>query len=124
MDKEKMKALFELAGVKVLSFWELKNQYWPGDVNHFQIRKEFPWWLVLTPFGLIQVGWRKRVISIDWASTDVRTILTEDVVTKEETYVHAWGYFKAAEYLTTWKEVAETLQRAGKLEPKIDIPFS
>jgi hypothetical protein len=61
-----------------------------------------PWWLVRTPAGLVQIGWRKRVINIDWSDTDVRTVVTSDDVTKTETYVHAWSEAKALEYLSAF----------------------
>lgn len=53
-----------------------------------------------TPKGLIQIGWRKRVISIDWSDTGIRRVVTEDDVTKDDTMVHAYSYAKALAYLT------------------------
>jgi hypothetical protein len=64
-----------------------------------------PWWLVRVPNGLIEIGWRKRVISIDWTETDVRSLVTSDDVTKSETKVHAWSMENALTYLKTWNEI-------------------
>ena len=57
------------------------------------------WFLVTTKIGVIKIGWRKRVIEIDWSETDIRRIISDDDVTKDQTMIHAWGYEKAAEYL-------------------------
>lgn len=98
MKQEQVKGLFALAGIDVLRMWELPNQYWPDA--YVEERKNSPWWLVKTPKGLIEMGWRKRVISIRWDDTEIRRVVTEDDVTKDETMVHAWGYDKALAYLT------------------------
>ncbi len=68
-------------------------------VNQYDPEREDPWWLVKTKHGLIEIGWRKRVISIDWSETPIQKIITEDDVTKSETMVHAWSVNKAIEYL-------------------------
>lgn len=107
-DIEKFKALFMLAGIEVASCHELANKYWPDAYT--QLREENPWALMVTSFGPVVIGWRKRVISINWADTKVRAVVTEDSVTKDETLVHAWTYAKALEYLTT-------LARESKKDP-------
>ena len=112
-DEQKMRALFTLAGIEILSVWRLPNGYWPEvlpddwsdqrQVSDFlryaEIRASSPWWLVKTHAGLVKIGWRKRVINIDWSDTAIRAIITEDDVTKTETLVHAWSDLKAVEYL-------------------------
>lgn len=98
MTKEQMQALFLLAGINILAYWELPNNYWPD--SYVELRKNSPWWLVKTTKGMVRIGWRKRVISIHWEDTDIRQVITEDDVTKDETMVHAWSYLKALEYLT------------------------
>ena len=110
MTKEQMLALFLLAGIRVDSQDELPNEYWPRVPNYQQLRDESPWWLVHTEFGMVKIGWRKRVISIDWRRTAVRAVVTEDDVTKDDTYVHAYSYVKALEYLTALRRaVPETV---------------
>jgi len=65
--------------------------------------KHLPWFIVTTPVGRIKIGWRKRVISIDW--TDTRGTKTADElfssedVTKEHRLIHAWDISKAREYI-------------------------
>lgn len=102
MNENEMLALFLLAGIDVLASWKLANDYWPDDPEHAQRRNESPWWLVRTKYGMIRLGWRKRVIAIDWKDTALRTkTITRDDVTTTEYMVHAWSYAKAVEYLTT-----------------------
>lgn len=107
MDKEHMLALFVLAGIEVKHADELPNNYWPRVPEYQELRDESPWWLVQTEFGAIKIGWRKRVISVDWERTSVRAVVTEDEVTKGEDHVHAWTYAKAVEYLTRFQRIAK-----------------
>ena len=113
MNEESMKALFLLAGLDIESFYKLENPYWPDCEEYAEVRRKSPWWLVKTKHGLIKIGWRKRVINIDWSDTpyhsgvskfaDGRDIdaLTNDDVTKDESMVHAWSYAKAVQYLSS-----------------------
>lgn len=108
MKIEKVKALFLLADFKVQSTYELTNQYWPEA--YVELIQKNPWWLVKTEYGLIKIGWRKRVISIDWSDTLYQAeiigesvwpnSITKDEVTRSETIVHAYSYIKALEYLS------------------------
>ena len=70
----------------------LKNGYDPAD--------EESWFFVKTRYGFIEIGWRKRVLSINWSETPARVIVTTDDVTKGTDMVHAWSVPKAIEYLT------------------------
>jgi hypothetical protein len=62
-----------------------------------------PWFIVTTPAGPITIGWRKRVISIDWSESDIIATADElfplDDVTKSKHLIHAWEYEKAREYV-------------------------
>jgi hypothetical protein len=62
-----------------------------------------PWLLVTTTKGVIKIGWRKRVIYIDWSQSDVLSdaliIFPHENVTKFDRTIHAWSYEKAKEYL-------------------------
>lgn len=114
MTREQAAAIFVLADISVLRMWELPNGYWPcpalppsdaptyemaNALRYRRLREESPWWLVWTPFGLVEIGWRKRVISIDWSDTPVRAEVTADEVTKGATHVHAWSTEDAVRYL-------------------------
>lgn len=107
MPIDKLMALFAIAGIPIIGEpIKLQNKYWQGhDTKYYH-----PWWFVKTARGWIEIGWRKRVISIDWTDTDIRRVVTDDDVTKGAEYVHAYSEAKASEYLTTlWApEVAAT----------------
>jgi hypothetical protein len=64
-----------------------------------------PWLRVFTTKGPIIIGWRKRVISIDWSKSDVEATAEQlfplEETTKWEQLIHAWGYEKAKQYLQT-----------------------
>jgi hypothetical protein len=74
----------------------IPNEYWPDDA---------PWCLVRGPKGSLKIGWRKRVLNIDWAGLnqgaklDADKLFPGENVTKGDTYIHAWGKEKAVEYL-------------------------
>jgi hypothetical protein len=105
MTENEAKSLFTVAGFRVGRAWELVNQYWgKNDVRG-------PWWLVQTDIGPVRIGWRKRVIEIEWEACSyghqpVRGIVTEDDVTKDQTSVHAYSMVKAALYLAALRDVA------------------
>lgn len=66
-----------------------------------------PWFLCHTSDGDIKIGWRKRVISIEWMDNfkpfDM-SIFDSENVTKWERGIHAWGTEKAYEYIKKVKE--------------------
>lgn len=108
-----VRRIFDCANIPIIHLWELPNGYWPRAtpadwtdaqqvadfVRYAQLREASPWFLVLTSLGLIKIGWRKRVLEIDWSGTSLRTIVTTDEVTKEPYMVHAWSDGKAVGYL-------------------------
>lgn len=65
----------------------------------------FPWFDVTTTRGIFLVGWRKRVIQLDWSRTNVNvdadTLFPEDKVTKHAFMIHAWSYEDLKRYITT-----------------------
>ena len=81
---------------------KIPNQYHSDSVNS-------PWLIVTTKKGRIKIGWRKRVIKIDWSESDIKAspeiLFPKEDVTKgdgrDSSYIHAWGYEKAKEYLNT-----------------------
>lgn len=62
-----------------------------------------PWFMIETPKGRIKIGWRKRVISIDWSLTELdvtgSAVVDQEQVTHGARSVHAWGADKAVEAL-------------------------
>ena len=93
-------ALLALFGDNKIYVKEIPNQYYPDSV--------FPWFTVYTTKGPIRIGWRKRVINIDWSESNIPHF-PEDLFAGEDTtigsrvledrYIHAWGYEKAKEYI-------------------------
>ncbi len=109
-DLEEFKAIFLLANIPVSEWVAIPCKY-TTDGPH--------WFLAIVESGIIEIGWRKRVINIDWSRTKVRKILSEDKVSKEETYIHAWSSTKAIEYLSLWKKEAELIQRKEEIAAEV-----
>lgn len=107
--------LMELAGFDVHSIDKMPNGYWP--LAYKEARAMSPWFLVRTSLGPITIGWRKRVIQIEWDKRMYSGIITEDDTTKEDTMVHAWGYPDAAKYLENLRK-AVTSQRIKEQEER------
>ena len=105
--KENVKAYFSLAGIEILEIEPLVDQYYGGlhDPETFCKRpQECCWWFIQTKVGWIKLGWRKRVVEIDWSYTSIREKVTNDEnVTSETNYVHAWDEAKLLEYLRVLK---------------------
>jgi hypothetical protein len=104
-----VRAMFLLANIDVIAVESIDNEYSPSLID------TLPWWKVQTPFGMIKLGNRKRVISIDWTDTDVRHVVTEDHVTKTDCIVHAWSVGKAVNYLTEVQRFV-TIRASGATE--------
>ena len=124
MTRQDVEGMFGLAHIGILKIWQLPNGYlgpqdppvdefssdaWGHWMADYRWRFERPWWLVQTPHGLIEIGWRKRVILIDWSETRYRGEITVDDVTKNHTMVHAWSIEKAVEYLRRLRDELERL---------------
>ncbi len=62
-----------------------------------------PWFVVTTSVGRIKIGWRRRVISIDWTETQgTKTsdeLFAAEDVTKDARGIHAWSVEKAKAYI-------------------------
>ncbi len=73
----------------------IPNEYCPCDYCP-------PWFIAETPWGKIKIGWRKRVIQIEWKDTqlDLGELFATEEVTKNSWFIHAWGEEKAKEYLS------------------------
>jgi hypothetical protein len=65
--------------------------------------RHLPWYRIGTRIGIFEVGWRKRVISIDWSSTSAEAsaegLFPEESVTKVGRLIHAWSVEDARRYV-------------------------
>ncbi len=121
--------VFAVAGIPVLKKWQLVHSYFhysPGEDIETTKREALyratrPSWLVKTPYGLIQLNLRKRVVDIRWDDTLARCKITGDDVTKGEDFVHAYTLEKAAEYLVCLKrELDARVEGFASLDAKQD----
>ena len=86
---------------------DYKFELLPNGYCHEDCCSHIPWFLFHTIDGDIIMGWRKRVISIEWQenykSFDMDELFSEEEVTKWDEAgkrgIHAWGKEKACEYL-------------------------
>ncbi len=95
VQEEQFRSVFAAAGIPVLGMVAVPNEYC-GCIRCA------PWYDVATPIGTFRLGWRKRVINIDWSRINgipTDSFVGEDV-TMGATFIHAWGNDKAAEYLS------------------------
>jgi hypothetical protein len=93
-NQAEFEAAFLLAGFAYSEVVPIPNGYCSQSCC-----SDTPWFLFATEFGKIKIGWRKRVINIDWSDTPFRGRITKDDVTRGDDFTHAWGYGKAVTYL-------------------------
>jgi hypothetical protein len=67
--------------------------------------RHLPWYNITTTIGHFTIGWRKRVISIDWSRTvntkTAEELFPDEKVTKGDKYIHAWSVEDAKRYVDT-----------------------
>lgn len=93
VDRTQFYRIFERAGFRVV-LQAVKNGYWGDESSE-------PWFMAQSGAATVRIGWRKRVISIDWESMHVPLpdLFADQDVTKGPYGVHAWSEDKAVEYL-------------------------
>lgn len=101
--KERETAYFEKvfaeAGYKQFVLDAIPNEYC-GDPTCCG-----PWFMVRTEAGNFKVGWRKRVINLEWAGEGIGSernllfLFRNEDVTKDSSSIHAWGREKLIDYL-------------------------
>src|SRR5271154_6091699 len=85
---KKFEALFFLAGYTFSIFNPIVNGY-------HNCEYDTPWYTVETNVGKIKIGWRKRVINIEWPDRDLSFLFQKENVTQGAHFIHAYGYIKA-----------------------------
>lgn len=102
--QEQSKELLNLFGTNTIYAENIPNEYCDYDR---------PWLLVTTKVGHIKIGWRKRVMVIDWSLTTNKQaadqLFPNEDVTKYGYAIHAWSYDKAKEYINTIMGLANTI---------------
>jgi hypothetical protein len=67
--------------------------------------KHLPWFVVTTNIGRFKIGWRKRVIHIEWTETHstktAQELFPAENVTKADRTIHAWSIEDAKRYVET-----------------------
>jgi len=105
---EKFEECFSKAGYTDIEITPIPNEYC-HDIYNCTMCAD--WLNVKTKWGVIKIGWRKRVINIDWSGCkiipDVNVIFKNEDVTKGEDFIHAWGWEKCTDYLTSLREGME-----------------
>lgn len=100
-EKADIEKVFVDAGFPVIFMEPIPNEYF-GPNDPWSLRS--PWYVITTPIGHIKIGWRKRVLALDWSRSTVKvavdTLFPSEDVTKGDHMIHAWSYAKATEYLT------------------------
>lgn len=97
-EEKRFREIFKAAGFSFACLHHIPNKYCSYD-------KCAPWFRVETEVGTITIGWRKRVISINWSEAfhnnkDIIHLFEKEDVTKGHHSIHAWGWDKATEYLS------------------------
>ena len=105
---EEVKKEFDYIASRVFKsygLYAITNEYGSEDYNGC-------WFIITTLEGDIKIGWRKRVIQIEWLQNykPFKFNGNSEDVTKEfsnkERYIHAWSTEKAIEYLMKANEVS------------------
>jgi hypothetical protein len=101
-EESEFRKIFENAGFQTVEMEGIPNKYCPCE-------RCAPWFNVRTEFGTIVIGWRKRVINIDWTGVKPKrgkliSLFKDEDVTKGDGGIHAWGWEKAQDYLTRIRE--------------------
>lgn len=100
---------------------EIKNRYWKDE------KYAPPWYRVTTIIGHFVVGWRKRVIEIDWTETTnelsgMKIFPNEDTTrsgpVNETRYIHAWSVEDAQRYVTRVMETAGSSGRSSDADTR------
>jgi hypothetical protein len=101
-EEKSFREIFSSAGFTIAVLHHLPNGYCPCE-------RCAPWFRVETEVGAITLGWRKRVINIDWSEIDptgkkIPSLFVAEDVTKGQASIHAWSRDKAIEYLSKIRE--------------------
>ena len=107
--KDQREYLLSAFGDRAIYVEEIRNGY-----SNRAEQSHLPWFTVTTSIGRIKIGWRKRVVSIDWEDSlckkDGSELFPDENVTKGGPYIHAWSKEKMIEYVNKIIEAGEETQ--------------
>ncbi len=98
---DSIKDLFVGQSAVIGFFEEIPNRYGRPD-DAFYVNE--PWYKIHTLFGVLIVGWRKRVMNIDWSGMltvpNGKVLFpNEGQTTVGKDYIHVWTPEKGREYI-------------------------
>ena len=93
--EKQLRALVLLSGMEYSEVHTLPNGY------DSRGGRDDPWLLFIVKGGTFTLGWRKRVINVEWTVADADPITEEDQkwITHSLRNFHAWGYAQALHFL-------------------------
>lgn len=114
LTRAEVESIFTLAKIEIWDMKQTANGYHEnGRADEYGERQFWHyWWMVKTKYGWIEIGWRKRVISINWSDTKVRTTVpspSHEGRTRDDTGSHAYSVQEAITDLTYWNKKAEEI---------------
>jgi hypothetical protein len=92
----------EVAGYTDVDLQVIPNEYWSRDHPPYYAE---PWVQFAVDGGVIKLGWRKRVVHIEWSGAELQrrvqgeTVFADVRDTKGGAMVHAWKLEQVGEYL-------------------------
>lgn len=109
-------ALFEGFAHVIGSFQEIPNGYSRPDDAWYVNR---PWYKVHTLYGTLIVGWRKRVINLDWSGmltvpSGKKLFPEEKETTVGKDYIHIWTKEQGQKFVAKILEYAMTCPKVLK----------
>lgn len=110
--EDKLRAVFLLAGVEIKELVGVPCEYCSCCPQN-------NWWLVTTSMGKLKIGWRKRVINLDWSQFEPRPdpeIFSKHETTKGHYYIHAWSYGDLVEYVKALQWRSEYMAAKARRE--------
>lgn len=99
--RDEFQRAFTEAGYDPIYMKAVPNEYYRDKFDS----KRWPWFLVTTVDGTFKVGWRKRVINLDWSDTELKgnvdgnKLFAGDDTTRDELMVHCCSIDRLTEYL-------------------------
>lgn len=100
---EQERARAESLGILECFSFPIYAEKTPNGYCSLACCRHLPWFVVTTHIGRFKIGWRKRVIEIDWQETrqtkTANELFPDEQVTKRDRSIHAWSLADAKRYI-------------------------